>query len=133
MPRKQPDSKPLGDLRRRLDGWRGRHGGRGRRIPDELWHEAAELARRDGVALVARVLRLRAERLAWFAGDLEEHDRATGGAEFVEVELPTAVVSAGSVFVHFEAPDGRRLQLEVPPTAVCDVGAIFAAFAGQSR
>lgn len=131
MPGKQCDSKPLTDLRRRLDAWRRRHGGRGRRIPDELWHEAAELARREGVDSVARVLRVRRERLGRLADALGEEARAAPAPEFVEIALPTPV--AGPVFVQFEAPDGRRLQLEVPSTSACDVGAIFSAFAGQPR
>lgn len=49
--------------RERLDGWRRRHGGRGRRIPEGLWLEAADAARLAGVGETARVLRLRPEKL----------------------------------------------------------------------
>ena len=81
--------------------------------------------------VVARVLRVRQERLGRLADAREEEARAGPAAEFVEIALPVEV--AGSVFVQFEAPDGRRLQLEVPSTSACDVGAIFAAFAGRPR
>jgi len=134
MPRKHIDSNRLTDLQRRLDGWRRRHGGRGRRIPDDLWQEAAEIAQREGVSVVARVLRLRRERLGRLMAEMERDGPAGEALEFVEIQLPVeASVATTPVFVLFEAPDGRRLQLEVPSAAGCDVGAIFAAFAGQPR
>jgi len=40
-------------LRRRFQHWR-RSGRRGRKIPDELWNEAADLARTQSVTRVAR-------------------------------------------------------------------------------
>lgn len=124
----------MAELRRRLDGWRRRYGGRGRRIPEELWREAAEVARREGVGVVARALQLRQERLERLERlAVEASGDAQGGRalEFVEIALPSS--GAGVVFVQFEAPDGRRLQLEVPPAGCCDVGAMFAAFVGAPR
>jgi hypothetical protein len=39
----------LESLSERLEHWRDQHGGRGRRIPDELWAEAMEVAKEEGV------------------------------------------------------------------------------------
>jgi hypothetical protein len=50
-------------VRERLDGWRRRRGGRGRRIPEGLWREAASAAQLAGIGVAARVLRLRPEKL----------------------------------------------------------------------
>jgi hypothetical protein len=50
-------------VREHLDGWRRRHGGRGRRIPEGLWTEAASVARVSGLRETARALRLRVEPL----------------------------------------------------------------------
>lgn len=84
--------------------------------------------------MVARALRLRHERLGRLAEEAPALVKQSPAPEFVEIQLAAEDVGgAGSTFVHFEAPDGRRLQLEVPSTALCDVGAIFAAFSGRPR
>lgn len=85
----------LGDVGRRFREWRERHGGRGRRLPDELWREAARLARSGDVARVAKVLRLRPEALRrrLGRGDRGSEGRA-GGRHFVEI-TPVADASAG--------------------------------------
>lgn len=49
-------ARDLETLRRRLQRWRQRHGGPGRRIPEALWEEAATLAQREGVVEVARAV-----------------------------------------------------------------------------
>lgn len=57
----QKNSRPaepvLEKLRRRFEDWR-QSGRKGRKIPDEMWHEAAELASEQGVNRVARRLGL---------------------------------------------------------------------------
>jgi len=50
-------------VRQRLSGWRRRHGGRGRRIPEALWTEAARVARAEGLSTTARALGLRVKGL----------------------------------------------------------------------
>jgi len=59
-------------VRQRLDGWRKRRGGRGKRIPEALWTEAARVARAEGLSTTARALGLRVERLK------ERVDRTAG-------------------------------------------------------
>ena len=53
---------PLEELQRKFAVWRG-NGEKGRRIPEELWSSAAELAREIGVNPVVRALRLDYNRL----------------------------------------------------------------------
>lgn len=95
-------------------------------------------AQTEDPAEVARVLRLRRERLeakaacesaASFTPELDE-------AEFVEVQLPAtegAAPAAQTVVVQCQAPDGRRLRLELPSARVCDMGALLAAFLEDGR
>ena len=53
---------PLEELQRQFAVWRG-NAEKGRRIPEELWRSATELAREIGVNPVARALRLDYNRL----------------------------------------------------------------------
>jgi len=43
-------------LRDRIEEWRRSSGGRGRRIPEQLWVEALEVARVHGIRDAARLL-----------------------------------------------------------------------------
>jgi hypothetical protein len=78
------------ELRQRLEQWRSTHKRRGR-IPESLWAEAAELARRHGVYQTARTLRLEYTRL-WYwsqqrrepAGRAVEEKGPASPTEFVE-------------------------------------------------
>ena len=139
---KTEDSYDLSALVQRLDRWRRRYGRRGRRIPEELWNEAAEAAQALGVEAVARALRLR-------RGCLEKRvtrlNHALAGAEptaeFLEVQLPSVSTPFGlegrpryvTTVLWFEASDGRRLRLEVPAETRCRIDAIFAAFREVAR
>jgi hypothetical protein len=99
-------------LRERLERWREQHGGRGRRIPDELWAEAMEVAEKEGVERTAGVLRLEHERL----GDLVTESKRwrSGGREekvkLIEVELPK-VSDRGSTMIRLMGGDGEELRI----------------------
>jgi hypothetical protein len=79
-------------LRKRLTRWQTRYGGKGRRIPEKLWAEAAEIAAVEGIEKTARLLHLDAIRL----GDRVAESKCNQGRnvdqkpefEFVAVELP---------------------------------------------
>jgi hypothetical protein len=51
-------SEDLTRLSEAVAKWRAERGGRGKRIPEELWSEAARVARTDGVWLTAKATRL---------------------------------------------------------------------------
>lgn len=133
MPKNTTNHDDLVRLEARLDRWRHRHGGRGRRIPSELWQEAAHAAQTLGADAVARRLRVRRERLQDMVARLDPTVDVDGGREFVEIPWPASTVPVQAALsdvtvVQLEAPDGRRLRLEVSSAAGFDVGAIVAAF-----
>jgi hypothetical protein len=95
-----------------LTSWRRQFGGRGRRIPEGLWAEAAEVARSAGVVETARALRLDAKRLAALVEPLAaraEREPATfvelGGVEVVPVPEP--------VVVEFIGREGDQIRVRV--------------------
>lgn len=56
-------SLDLAKLRDAVAQWRKRGGGRGSRIPEELWNEAVRVARVDGVWWTSRVVHFNYQRL----------------------------------------------------------------------
>lgn len=56
-------SRKLSELCEHMSQWRKKGGGRGTRIPEELWHEALEVARLEGTYATARAARLNYDRL----------------------------------------------------------------------
>ncbi len=118
--------------RQRLERWRRQHGGPGRPIPEELWHEAVELARVEGVGATAKALRLDRRRLT--ARMSEMGGQETGGIEagFVEVETGGMWLS-GQTIVRLEGPDGERLQVEVNGPTPVDLVGLAQAFWSRQR
>jgi len=95
------------EVRRRLEEWRRQSGGRGRRIPAELWSAAAAVARREGVSATATALRLNAARLRRSMGE------EPCGTEFVELD-PREVSASSQIVVRLIGADGEQLWLELP-------------------
>lgn len=56
-------STELNELGQRVTEWREEHGGRGSRIPDQLWKDAVRVARVEGVWATAKALRFNYEAL----------------------------------------------------------------------
>lgn len=125
------DSGALQRLRSRLARWRREHGGRGRRIPEDLWAEAAWLAATEGEAQVAREAGLSRKGLAWRVAALSD-DRSS--SSFVEVAPAPHVsvlggdVAAAMATVFVVGPSGERLQLELTPARSAAAGEVVAAF-----
>jgi hypothetical protein len=106
----QRKSAELNDLGRRLDKWREKHGGRGSRIPDELWKDAVQLAKVEGVWASAKALRLNYKALSdrvrqgGSSGVVVKGPRKTGGpaaARARRTEVPPGG-KAGERFIAFE-------------------------------
>ncbi len=75
---KRKASRELETLRQRVEAWRKKDGGgRGSRIPEALWKEAARIAGADGLWTTSRALRFNYMRLR----DRVESARATKGQE----------------------------------------------------
>jgi hypothetical protein len=122
------EARQLESLRERLEQWREQHGGRGRRIPDELWAEAMAVAEEEGVERVACVLRLDRERL----GELVTESRRwrdsgrEGKAKFIEVELPR-VLDRGCRTISLVGVDGEEVRI-IDMAGDVDVQALAQAF-----
>ena len=122
-------SEDLRDVSRRLSRWRARYGGRGRRIPRELWLEAAAIASVAGVEVTARTLRLDPGRLEVVVSESVDSSGAAGEPGFVELDVQSLLAGDGGrcvVEVHHRA--GHRLRIEVE--GGLDVGALTRAFIG---
>jgi hypothetical protein len=113
-----------------LASWRRQFGGRGRRIPEALWAEAAEVARVGGVVETARALRLDARRLA----ALVEPAGAREPATFVELDGVEVVAGSEPVVVEFIGREGDQIRVRVPRGGgAVDLAELARAFWSRSR
>ena len=130
----KPTSRPqLDGARQRLERWRKEHGGTGRAIPEELWDEAARVAREEGIAETARALRLDRYRLARRA-EMDIEADASAGAGFVELSASRLCLSASArTVVRLEGRDGERLTFEFDEEPRIDVVALAKAFWSRER
>lgn len=127
----------LASLRRRVEDWRD-GGGRGSRIPEELWEAAVGVARTVGVSATARALRFGYQKLKVRTAEVAR----TGGTgrrrrrvgsrrpEFVALPMP-ALPEAARVVVAFVAPDGEQMRMEVSGASAMDMVALARAFWGR--
>jgi hypothetical protein len=121
----------LAQTRARLARWRAEHGGRGVRVPEEMWAEVVEVARIEGVEVTARALRLDRARLAARATAA----RAAAGGEpaaevgggFVEIDAGRLGLSPRTV-IRLEGRDGERVEVELGAGTMVDVAALVDAF-----
>jgi len=99
-------------LSEQLAQWRGQQVGR-RRLPEEVWRAAATLARDQGLARVARVLRIDYYKLKRLAAT--QACSAPGQAPPVHfAELGMSVPADGSGYsVRVEDGTGRRMSVQL--------------------
>ncbi len=118
--------------RKRFERWRRTR--RKRKIPDELWREAVELAGSFGVSRTARALRLNATSLRERKDSRSQATPAvvaSGPGPFVELS-PLSMGSSPVGVVVMESNGGARMRIEIADGAVLDIGALALAFlAGQ--
>ncbi len=103
---------------RELSRWR-RGGRRGGRIPELLWASAVELAQRDGVAPIARVLGLDYYTLKRRL----EGSESAAAAKFVEVTLAAGPQSGPECVVEL-AGGTARLRVELRGRAAAEVASV---------
>jgi len=97
---------PLEELQRQFAVWR-RNGEKGRRIPEELWSSATELAREIGVNPVVRALHLDYNRLKRrVTGHNGSRTQASARPAFVELAVD-AVAPRPEWVVEFEGRNGK--------------------------
>lgn len=114
-------SRELVALCGQLEQWRKcGGGGRGKRIPDAVWQQAAAVARVDGVQATARATRLSLERLqaCVAAGEVAAVPRDTAprrsSRQRDDVLAQSAAQSRGPQFVSVQlAPSARRPALTI--------------------
>lgn len=110
----------LAEAARRFERWR-RSSGRGKRIPQELWSLAAELAGEHGVSKTSAALRLNyyalKKRVAGAPNN--EEQRPT----FVEVSLGSLPAATPCVLELADAR-GVKLRVELPERVAGELGAV---------
>ena len=95
--------------RTKFEKWRRERTGQ-ERIPESLWSEAVEMARRYGTWPAARALRLDYNKLKQLAGSGSERRASNPSTTFVEVIPPGAGIS--SCIVEMENGRGARMRIE---------------------
>ncbi len=123
--------------------WREQHGGRGKRIPEDLWSAAVAVARVDGVDRTARALRLDqrllARRLEHCSkpGQLVPVLPTRSGEQhrFVELDARALSAPAGPLVVRarLEGGDGEKLELELSGAGLAGVVELACAFWARRR
>jgi hypothetical protein len=101
-------------------------------VPEELWAEAVEVARVEGVGTTARALRLNRSRLEsrMAMERVVEVDPASG--RFVELDAGRLGLSSRTV-VRFHGRDGERLEVELGAGTAIDLATLAAAFWRRER
>ena len=125
---RRTSSQELVAVRRRVEAWRRGGGGRGTRIPEELWNEAVEVARVAGVYATARALSFNYERLKERAG--QAAGKQSGNLSgFVAVELPQVTPNGGAkVVVDLVGHEGEQVRIELSGASGMEVVALAQAF-----
>ena len=132
MRRERSRATGLEATARAFSSWRRRFGGPGRRIPDELWAEAGEAARSNGVAETARALHLDTKKLAAVAkGTLATEKLAPlAFVEFGEVDIGAR---HESMRIELVGRDGEQARVHVPSGVhIADVVEVCRAFWSRS-
>src|SRR6266545_1432275 len=117
--------------------WRAAGGGRGSRIPEELWNEAARVAQIDGTWRTAKAIAFRYDTLKK-AGIVFGSTKAPATAKvndapksFVALEMGPAVVGGIRTVVELEGRHGDRMRLELAGSV--DVRGWVEKFWGRQR
>jgi len=118
---REAGSRELVAVRQRVERWRRDHGGRGSRIPEDLWEEAAGLARVAGLWATARALRLNYDRLKSRVTGKAGRERAEGQEESGFVDLGMGQLCGGRTVLEMMGRGGERMRIEVTGASTVDV------------
>lgn len=127
-------SMQVARVQRRVEKWRKRGGGKGSRMPAELWREATEVARIEGVYAVSRALRIDYNRLKSRVSSEEGSQTrgATAGPDGAFVELETSEICGGcKTVIELVGRAGDRMRLEVAGKPEVDVVELTQVFLSQ--
>ena len=124
----------LGRVQRKIEQWRQTHRPRAP-LPDELWRQAADLARADGINPIARALRLDYYALKRHA---EEPARQAGKAapQFLEI-LPGGMdamsASRPQCTIEVEQAGGVKVRICLEGGPLPDVFGLLPVLLGEGR
>ena len=120
-------SRELVALQRRIERWRRNDGGRGSRIPEELWNEAARAARVHGAYATARALRFNYDRLKARAAAVEGEQRSGRSAApaFVELRAPFGVPGT---MIEWVGRRGDQMRIHLSGARTADLVELAQAF-----
>lgn len=114
-------SRELMSVQRRVEAWRKREGGRGSRIPEELWSEAVEVAQVSGLHATARALHFNYARLKERAGQRSGKQGGNAPArEFVEFQVPQRTGGV-SLVVDLLGREGEQVRIALSGLSGMDV------------
>ena len=121
-------SRQVTRVQRRVERWRKRGGGKGSRMPAELWREATEVARIEGVYAVSRALRIDYNRLK----SRVSSEEGTAGSDKSFVELEASQICGGcKTVLELVGRAGDRMRLEVAGKPEVDVVGLTQVFLSQ--
>jgi len=115
-------------LRQEFERWRRKHGGRGSRIPQELWAQAVKVARTEGVYATARRLRLNYERLKERVGLAEAPGASLGSAGAGFIEVPMGSLGGGRLLVELVGRGGEQMRIHLDGARTAELVGLAQAF-----
>ncbi len=115
-------------LRERIEEWRGKKR-KGRRMPEELWAEAVQLAGKYGLHPVSKNVGVSYSRLKQLVGSGGPSSTEMS-PKFVEVS-PVALRKSGVIRIELRRPDGCEMVIE-DADVICASG-VAAGFLGVDR
>jgi len=115
------NSHQIEQVRNRLELWRRGHVGR-RRLPEELWSEAAQLAEQYGVYRIAKALRLSYDSLKQHlpASAALAPKRKKTPAKFVEL-LPWSSGMLPECSLELENARGAKMKIQLKGAAMSEL------------
>ena len=125
-------TRSIEDVRKRIEEWRSsKRKSKQRRMPEELWEMAVELAQKHGVSRISVDLGLGytglKTRYSNKAREIERGTEANGGG-FVEL---FNLAGCGQIRVEVNRQDGCLMRLELGSGLGLDAAPIISAFLGR--
>ena len=124
-------STRMKSLKTRLDLWRKQQNGVRRPLPQELWDEAVQIAKSEGVGSTAYDLRLNSSALKKrLEKETAEQANEEASATFVQVNLPQSPPDAqvGRMIIEFTKPRGERMRIDAAASSMVDVVGLAQSF-----
>ena len=118
-------------MRQRVERWRKRHGGRGSRIPEDLWDDATKVARTEGVYATSRALSFNYERLKDRVGGVKARGGSAGDAKPAFVELPVQSLGGGGIVVELVGRSGEQMRIHMAGANSTELVGLAQAFWGR--